>query len=163
MQFFNSLLSLFFLLLLIGMLNGIFWNFEFPLNLLAPISGATLGVFILNLFYKILEFTQTFVYFNTVQIILSYNLYALVFFITLIIGYLVIINDESRRKQEDNREEFTKRTIKERKKYHDSDRNLSWNDVEDEFKKVSLNIGKAVNKKFESKKEKDKKKQDKKK
>lgn len=102
-------------------------------------------------------------YFNTVQIILSYNLYALVFFITLIIGYLVIINDESRRKQEDNREEFTKRTIKERKKYHDSDRNLSWNDVEDEFKKVSLNIGKAVNKKFESKKEKDKKKQDKKK
>ena len=50
-QFFNSLLGLFVILFLIGMLNGIFWSFEFPLNLLAPMSSGVLGIFIVNLIY----------------------------------------------------------------------------------------------------------------
>jgi len=165
--FFNSLLGLFFMLFLIGMINSLFWNFEFPLNLLAPISGGILGIFIVSLIYKFLAFAQTFVYFDTLAKILSYNIYAIVFFATLIIGYLMIFIQENRRAENYPREErypkeeIKKKEIKEKvieeknKKPYKSE--FSWEEVGDEFKKVSLNVGKALNVAFDNKKKKDKK------
>jgi hypothetical protein len=171
-QFFNSLLGLFVILFLIGMLNGIFWSFEFPLNLLAPISSGVLGIFIVNLVYKLLEFAQTFVYFDTLAKILSHNIYPIVFFVTIIIGYLIIINEEYRRTGRNSREErkpkeyvnrkdmdnmkskIEDKKLEEKKSYKSE---FSWEEVGDEFKKASLNVGKALNKAFEGKKEKDNK------
>jgi hypothetical protein len=167
-QFFNSLLGLFLILFLVGMINSLFWNFEFPLNLIAPISGGILGWFIVSLVYKFLEFTQTFVYFDILNKILSYNISAIVFFATLIIGYLIIITEESRRadrysrEERYTREEIRKRDIKDKemedkrleeknKKSYKSE--FSWEEVGDEFKKVSLNVGKAINTAFDGKKE----------
>lgn len=175
-QFFNSLLGLFLILFLVGMINSLFWNFDFPLNLLAPISGGIFGLFIVSLIYKFLEFTQTFVYFDILAKILSYNISAIVFFATLIIGYLIIITEESRRadryprEERYTKEEIRKMDIKEKaledKRLEERDKKLedknkksyksefSWEEVGDEFKKASLNVGKALNNAFEGKKEK---------
>jgi len=142
------------------MINNLFWGFEFPLNLLAPISGGVLGVLITNLVYKILEFIQSFFYFDILDKILSYDIYPLVFFITIIIGYLVIINEENRERKTHPwiKEEIRKKEMKETKmpgefkeKKKPSDSYLTWEDVENEFRKVSLNIGKALNQLFEGK------------
>jgi len=179
--FLNSLLGLFIALFLIGMINRLFWNFDFPLNLLAPISGGILGVLIVDLVSKILGFTQTFVYFDIINQIFQYPISTIVFFATIIIGYLIIINEETRRKEEiypreekspreerkekeeEKKEQFEKeikeKEIREKVKEKNTSKesNPSWRDVEDEFKKVSLNIGKALNKPFKDK-DKDKKK-----
>jgi hypothetical protein len=162
-NFFNSLLGLFIILFLVGLINGIFWNLEFPLNILAPISGAVLGVSIVDLIYRILEFAQTFVYFDALNNLLSYNLRAIVFFATLVIGYLIIIIEVSKREEEYPREVLKKKYRKENiieekkdRKYAEPD--FSWKEVGNEFKKVSLNVGKALNRAFEGKDKKLKKK-----
>lgn len=160
-EFFNSLLGLFFILFLVGMINSLFWNFKFPLNLLAPVSGAVLGVFIVELIYRLLELSQTLFYFNAIARILSYKVYALVFFATLIIGYLVIFNEENQKgeglpKEEKTRERMTKKEIAHKKRHSESD--LTWEDVGHEFKKVFHNIGKALNSIFEPEKKKRKRK-----
>lgn len=147
-EFFNSVLGLFFILFLIGMINSLFWNFKFPLNLLAPISGGILGVLIVDLVYKILEFMQTFVYFEVIAKVLSYQIFAFVFFATLIIGYLIILSEENQLREKPSKEEKTKKEIKHKKK--SSEHDLSWDDVGNEFRKVLHNIGKAVNRLFGS-------------
>jgi hypothetical protein len=134
--FLNSLLGLFFLLFLIGMINSLFWNFEFPLNLLAPISGGALGVLIVNLVYKILEFTQTFVYFDILEQILAYPITVIVFIVTIIIGYLIIINDENRRRERHTKEEVKKKEMKEKEKSFKSD--ISTKEVKNKSKKKPL-------------------------
>ena len=148
-EFLNSLLGLFIILFLIGMVNSLFWNFEFPLNLLAPISGAVLGLFIVDLIYEILEFTQTFVYFDILENILAYPISLIVFFATFIIGYLIIFTEENNKAEKHPKEEHRKKEIKERKK--SSKTGLTWEDIGQEFRKVFLNIGKALNSAFEGK------------
>lgn len=187
-QFFNSLLGLFIILFIVGMINSIFWNFEFPLNIVAPISGAILGVAIVDLVYKILGYAQTFFYFDTLANILSYDIRAIVFFAVLIIGYLIIISEvgrgerryirEKRRKERYPKEYIDERKAKykmmddrrmderkmEEKKAEDirdkekpTESDFSWKEVGNEFKKASLNVGKALNNAFEGKKEEDNK------
>jgi hypothetical protein len=165
-QFFNSLLGLFIILFLVGMINSLFWNFDFPLNILAPISGAVLGVYIVDLVYKILGFTQTFVYFGDLAKLLSYNISVIVFFVVLIAGYLIILSEAGKREEKYPRkerypeEESERRRIKERiaekKSRKSSESNFSWDEVGDEFKKAFLNVGKALNRAFEGKDKKNK-------
>ncbi|MGY4884418.1 MAG: hypothetical protein ACP5NZ_02455 [Nanobdellota archaeon] len=158
-EFLNSLLGLFFILFLVGMINSLFWNFKFPLNLLAPLSGGVLAVFIVQLVYKIFGFTQTFFYFDLLGQILSYKIYGLVFFATLIIGYLIIFSEqnwtgESYSRGEVSKKELARKEIKEKKKTHEPD--LSWEDVGHEFRKILNNIAKALNRLFGNKNKKKK-------
>jgi hypothetical protein len=118
-----------------------------------------------DLVYKILGFAQTFVYFDALANLLSYNISAIVFFATLIIGYLIIISKFSKREERYPEEHIEKRRIKDKmsekkrkefvkdkRKYSES--NFSWREVKDEFRKVFLNLGKALNRAFEGKKKK---------
>jgi hypothetical protein len=153
-RFLNSLLSLFFILFLIGMINKLFWNFDFPVNMLAPISGGLLGVFIVQLVSKIIEFTQTFVYFDVLRQILAYPISTIVFFATIIIGYLIIISEAAKEEryfgeEKPAREENKKRKLKEKMKPSKSEN--SWDRVGDEFRRLFFNIGKALNKPFDGK------------
>ncbi len=157
-DFLTSLLGLFFILFLVGMITSLLWNFPFPLNLLAPVSSGALGVFILNLFYRILEFSQTFFYFSTLERILSYNLYVYVFFITLIIGYLIIFVEENNKRESEPKEKIEGKVKKEsvKKKIKEEDSLLKG--FKDETKKVFNNIEKAVRGKSKEKNKKVKKK-----
>ncbi len=167
--FMNSLLGLFIVIFIVGMINGIFWNLEFPLNLLAPLSGGSLGVLIVMLIRKMLEFTQGIVYFGAIDNLLSYNIYSLVFLAVVIIGYLLIISEERRKlegysggrigrderidnlkKRINDKVERTDRELKNNKKKKNS-KNSTWGEVGDEFRSVLLNIGKAMNGLFEKK------------
>jgi hypothetical protein len=149
-QFFDSLLGLFIILFVIGMINSLFWNFEFPLNILAPISGAFLGAFIVSLVSKILGFTQTFYYFDIFDKIFAYPISTIVFVAVLIIGYLMIIIEASKREEryprEERKEEEKKKDVKEKKKHAESSLDDSLKEVGDELRKVPGNIRKALNK-----------------
>jgi hypothetical protein len=91
-----------------------------------------------------MEFIQFFVYFNIFGDILLYPVYLLVFFATLIIGYLIIIIENTEQTKEHLRE-----NIKEKRKSQGI--NVTWEDVGNEFKKVFFNIGEAFNRLFEDK------------
>jgi hypothetical protein len=135
------------------MINNLFWNFEFPLNLIAPISSAIFGLFVVNLIYKILEFVQPITYINLQMNFQSYSIYTLVFFVILIVGYFKIINEESKREKKYPKKH--RRDIQDKREKNSS--NIYWEDVRDEFRKVFFNVGKALNRTFESKKRKNKK------
>jgi hypothetical protein len=148
-QFFNSLLVLFFIIFLIGMINSLFWNFSFPINLFAPILSAILSIFIVNLIYQIIKFIQIFVYFNglaNIDGLIQYPIYLLVFFTTLILGYLLIILEESHIEKEHSKDKTreNKRDLKNKRKSNGI--NVSGEDVKKEFRKVAYNIGEAINK-----------------
>lgn len=147
-QFFNSLLVLFFILFLIGMVNSLFWNFRLPLNLFAPIFSAILSLFIVSLTYRIFEFIQAFIYFNILEYFPLSSVYIIVFFATLVFGYLMLIAEEVKKAREYSKE--YKREIKEKRKSQGLD--ISWEDVESEFRKVFFNIGEALNRVFDDKK-----------
>ena len=107
--------------------------------------------------------------------ILSYNIYPIVFFVTIIIGYLIVVNDEYRnggryareypREERHPKEYVDNRDMKykiENKKIEDKNTRpykseFSWGEVGDEFKKASLNVGKAINNAFDGKKKEDNK------
>ncbi len=156
-DFLTSLLWLFFVLFLVGMVNALLWNFPFPLNILAPVSAGALGVFILNLFYRILEFSQTFFYFSTLERILSYNLYVYVFFITVVVGYLIVLVEENNRREREPREKVERKIKKDgvKKKIKEEDSLL--NGFKDETKKVFDNIERAIKGKTKQKNKKAKK------
>ena len=159
--FFNSIIVLFLILFLVGMLNDVLWNSGFPFALLAPISGAVLSIFIVAFFYRLWEFIDSYV--NSGAAIPIGLIYALVFLFVLAGGYFSLLFKSAKRG--DNfgdwnewkrnwHEERTKlrREMREsmRKMKHEgkSEGEVEWKDIGNEFKLALYNAGRSLNRAF---------------
>lgn len=145
-DFFNSNILLFFGMMLVGMINEIFWSFFFPFNILAPITSATLSIFIVTFIYRAWYFIDSYVHTN---IVLPSSVYVPVALIVLFIGYITILARQGKPKevyeQEAKKPVPKKSEIIKRK----PDEKVEWEDVSNEFKLALYNLGRSINKSFE--------------
>ena len=158
-NFFSTNISLFFIIFLVGLANDIFWNFYFPFNLVAPVISSVLSVFIVELFYRMWNFIDSFLY--TGFSVPINAIYVIVFMLTLLFGYLALLARGARRarekfweKEEKIMEEEEKRRseilerISQRRKSRSENR-AEWEKVGSEIRQVFYNIGKTINDAFE--------------
>ena len=76
------------LLAFIGILNEIFWNFSFPLNIPAPIISGILGLYIFDFVFKFFKFIETFTI-SGIEIPV-FEIKFIMFICIIISGYVVI-------------------------------------------------------------------------
>jgi hypothetical protein len=158
-NFFNSNLLFVLTLMFISILNEVFWSFYFPFNFIAPITSGALSVYITMFAYKIWNFLDSFLITGvTVPIAI---IYFVVFLISIIFGYLFILDRGGRPKedwgdlwnwQKDVWKKSEGRVAKFNKKSKKDE--VEWKDVGDQFKLFFYNLGKTFNKSFENKKRK---------
>jgi hypothetical protein len=158
-NFFNSTIGLLLIIFLVGMINDLFWNFKFPFNLVAPITGAFLSIFIVNFIYNIWQFSQS--YIHSGFYIPVYPIYSVVFLIVLGFGYFnLVIKERGGKDIRDYKEYHEKKNkekekiyqeIKKRRKEH---KKIEWRDVGNEFKLALYNLGDSINDAFDRKKDK---------
>jgi hypothetical protein len=158
-NFFNSNLLFIILLMFITILNEVFWSFYFPFNFIAPITTGALGVYITMFIYKIWIFLDS--YLITGIVIPIATIYLIVFLISLVFGYLFILDRGGRPKEDwgelwDWQKNVWKKSegkISKVEKKHVAKKadEIGWNDVGDQFKLFFYNIGRSMNKSFENK------------
>ena len=160
--FFNVSIILLLILLFIGIINDIFWNFYFPFNLIAPISSAFLAFYIIRFIYQFWNFLDS-SYIHSAAIIPIRLIYLIVIILVLIFGYLKILiwHGKSRRRWEDEEEDYYRNKLerKKQKLERKMDRvnrklkkEVEWDEVGDEFKMFFYNLGKSLNDLFDDKK-----------
>jgi hypothetical protein len=156
--FFNSNLYLLLAIMLVGMVNEIFWNSGFPAMLLAPISGSLLAVYVIMFIYSLWQFLDA-GYFKINAAIPIFAIYTLVAILTLTVGYLIVFlsggeapEDMRERMHELRHERWKKR--EERMAAELKKSKVEWEDVGDEFKLFFYNFGRSLNSMFEKKKKK---------
>lgn len=142
--FLNSNIILLLILTFIGIINELFWNFNFPYNILAPITGGALAVYFIMFFYQVWIFVEAYLNLNIAIPITS--LYILIFLLVVVIGYIVILSKHGRTREE--KEEKLKGRHDEMEKRKKHERNVEWEDVEKEFRLIFYNIGKGINTMF---------------
>lgn len=168
-NFLNSNIILLFILTIIGMINEIFWSFYFPFNIIAPITGSILGVYIVAFVYRCINFLDIFINNNSnimAAILPEETASIIVFWIVFIAGYLIILIRQGKPK-EDWHEEMKKwheqrwerKREKLKKKIEKLDtklgkKQMKWGDVGNEFKHLFYNIGKSINNLFDKDKKK---------
>jgi len=155
--FFNANIMLFLLMMFISMVNDIFWIFYFPFNILAPITSASLSIFVVVFFYRVWNFLNNYI---KADITVPAGMYTPVALLVLLIGYILILARrgkprEAYEKWVDKRAEAEKYSKAARKRPADE---IDWDDVGNEFKLFFYNIGRSINKGFEKEKQKEKKK-----
>jgi hypothetical protein len=152
-MFLNSNIILLFIMTCIGMVNELFWSFNFPFNVAAPITGGVLGVYIVMFFYQIWNFIN--MYLNLGITIRIGSFYFLIFLFVMVLGYVVILSRNG--KTREDWEERLKRRHKEmgKNKKHEGEE-IEWKDVEREFRLIFYNIGRGINSLFEGNKKKGK-------
>jgi hypothetical protein len=150
-NFFNTNILLFLGMMLVGMVNEIFWSFYFPFNILAPVASAILSIFIVSFIYRAWSFLDTF--FRT-NFVLPGSLYLPIALIILFFGYIAILTRKGKPKEEfdiDAKKPLPKGAagaVAQKKKL---DEQVEWEDVSNEFKLALYNIGRSINKNFEKK------------
>jgi hypothetical protein len=144
--FFNANITILFLITFVGMINELFWNFEFPFNILAPLTGGALAVVVIMFFYQMWIFLNQYI---NADISVPINiLYIVIASLVVVFGYLSILLRRGKTKEGEE-----KRKVKEKREFKETRRKrLDWEDVEQEFKLFFYNIGKSINRLFESKK-----------
>jgi hypothetical protein len=154
-DFFNSNILLFFGMMLVGMINEIFWSFFFPFNILAPITSAILSIFIVTFIYRVWTFIDSYVRTN---IVLPNYVYVPIALIVLFLSYIAILIRQGKPKEV--YEEEAKKPVPKKSEIikRKPDEKVEWEDVSNEFKLALYNIGRSINKSFESSKEKKRKK-----
>lgn len=146
-SFFNSSLIILLSMAILGMVNEMFWHFYFPFNVLAPITSAALGVLISIFIYKFWIFING--YLNIVVNIPIQTIEVVIFWIIIIAGYLTMLFRGGKpRYVRDEKYKENKINIKES---NENKKRVEWEDVDDEFRLVLYNIGRSINRKFESK------------
>ncbi len=148
--FLNINITLLMIITFIGMINELFWSFNLPFNLIAPVTSGILGIFLINFFYKVWNLLNG--YFNLNVIILTDLFYILIFLLIIVAGYIIILSRQG--KTREDWEERLERHKKHGKKDRHDDKDIEWKDVEKEFKRVFYNMGRELNKLFEPKKKK---------
>ena len=140
-NFFMENLGLAITILIMSIISKIFWKLHFPFNIPAPIFSAVFGIYVTTYVYKLWELMESMM---TVGIVIPINLiYAVVFWIVIITGYVSIFTKKKKREIEKRIE------VKLKKKNW-----VEWKDVENEFRLFLYNIGKAMNDSFERTEEK---------
>ncbi len=134
--FFLNNLGLAITILVITIITKIFWKFNFPFNVPAPIFGAVLGIYITTYAYNLWELMESLM--NTGISIPINLIYAIVFWIVILTGYINIFSMKKRKEIQKKLE------IKLKKKDW-----VEWKDVENEFRLFLFNIGEAMNDCFE--------------
>ena len=132
-NFFNANIILLLILTLIGMVNEIFWSFYFPFNIIAPITGSILGVYIVTFVYRCINFLDIFIKNNSniMTAILPEGIVSmLVFWIVLIAGYLIILIRQGRPRKEWHEQRWERKRGKLEKKMEKLDRKLGKKKVE---------------------------------
>jgi len=158
-SFMNSNLFFFFVIMVVDLINELFWSFYFPFNILAPITGSLLSILIITLIYKLVLLIP---YSDGILMMPFALLYILVPVIVLIAGYILIlirggrpkhVCDEEKKICLRERWEMKKRKL-EKKMRSKKGKKVEWEDIGDEFKLVLYNLGKGINELFEGKKRK---------
>jgi hypothetical protein len=137
--FLNANVMFLFILTCAGMINELFWSFNFPFNIPAPITGGALAVCTLMFFYQVWIFIKG--YLNLAFDVPIASFYVLIFLLVAVIGYIVILV----------RQEKPKEHIKEKLERGYKSKKIGWEDVEKEFRNVLYNIGRELNKLFKPK------------
>jgi hypothetical protein len=166
-DFLNVNLFLLLIMLVVGMVNDLFWLFKY--NIFAPLVSAVLSVFIVTFFYRITIFITAY---KGITFEMPLNIfYYIVPAVVLVGGYILIISrfipqkiylkeeNKSKISEEDESEEKPEKTKKkpaktEKKKKTET---ISWSDVGEEFKAFFHNIASVLNEGFKKKKRKKKK------
>ena len=149
-QFFNSNLIIFFTIFIVDMISEIMWVFNFPFNILAPVFSSVLSIYVVILLYRIL---QLIAFYTNTNINLPVGLITtLVSFIVLLVGYLTIIARHGK-----SEKDWEEKKGGSKKKMEKKTKNIEWEDIGNEFKKVFYNIGRSLNEAFEGKDKKKKK------
>lgn len=158
-NFFNTNIILLLILTLIGMVNEIFWSFYFPFNIIAPITGSILSIYIITFIHRFFDFLNIYVQPN---ISLPWNaIQSTVLWIVLIVGYIIILVRQGKPRKEWHEEikkwheqRWERKREKLEKKMEKLDRKLGkkkveWENVGNEFKMLFYNIGKSFNDMFD--------------
>jgi hypothetical protein len=145
-MFFNTNITFLFLITLIGMVNELFWNFHFPFNVPAPITGGVLSIYVVMFFYRVWNFLDE--YINSSIRFSMGPIYVCVFLITALLGYVTILSRQGKTRT-DWEEEVKRRGRKMKNNLKEKD--VEWKDVENQFRLVFYNIGRSINKLFEKK------------
>jgi uncharacterized membrane protein len=126
----------------------IFFYFDFPINIPAPIINGIGSIFLINLIFEIFAFIGGITQQDIFMILISFSvfIYPLVFIIVLISGYFLILAriKKKSKKESENENEFIKDINKDKK---------SWNDIEDEFRETLYEGIHAVKKSIVSEKD----------
>ncbi len=140
-SFINSNVILSFFLLFVGLINEIFWNFNFPFNLLAPVTSTIFSVFIITLFYRMWIFLDGYVHAGIS--IPIYTIYTVIALIVFIAGYMIIIASGGKTKEKvetDYQKEFKKIKRLSTKKKSD----VEWDDVKGQSKLLVYNLEETI-------------------
>ena len=88
-RFFNGTLILMLMILFVGMLNEILWTFDFPSNILAPLSASVLSMVLVTFFYK---FWKVFNAYIDPNFVINISLVYIVVAVTvLLLGFLTLL------------------------------------------------------------------------
>jgi hypothetical protein len=156
-SFMNENIPFFFLIMIIDMINDIFWSFYFPFNIFAPITGALLSIMIITLIYRLAAINPM----MYAALIIPFTLiYILVPAIVLIVGYILIVvrggrpkHAYDREKERDLKRKWEMKMKNMEKKCKRGDK-VEWEDIGNEFKLVLYNLGKEMNNLFAKNKKK---------
>jgi hypothetical protein len=150
--FFDSNIIFLLGITLVCMINELFWSFYLPFNIIAPITGGILGVYIILFFSKAWNFLNLYFNFNFAVPITAICL--AVFLLIVITGYIIILARGG--KPEEDLNEW-KRLHKEKLERNKKGKEIEWEDVGKEFKLFFYNLGKSINDSFEKPKKRKKK------
>lgn len=164
MQFFNINMPLFFILFVMGTINDLFWSFYFPWNMLAPVTGSILSIFIVTFLDKIWLFADSYIHSGfTIPIGLVTTI---VFIIVFISGYFYLArrgieheefwNEKEWKKWKDWKKGWYEEKMKDKHEIRKR-KKVDWGDVGEEFKLALYNLGDSINRAFDDHKKEDKK------
>ncbi|MCX6706564.1 MAG: hypothetical protein NT001_00260 [Candidatus Woesearchaeota archaeon] len=153
-SFMNENIPFFFLIMIIDIINEIFWSFYFPFNVFAPITSALLSILIITLIYK-LAVMNPLMY---AALIIPFTLiYILVPVMVLIVGYILIVArggrpkhayDEGKEKNFRRKREMKMKNM-EKGAQSRKGKKVEWEDIGNEFKLVLYNLGREMNNLFD--------------
>ena len=133
-MFFNANIILLLVMMVFGLLNDIFWQYSFPFNVLAPVSGAVLGVLIVTFICRMFSLTDSYLRIGSLPCV---AIATIVFFLVLIGGFATILVRGGKPREEWHEE-------KKRKRHGWPE----WEDVGKEFRMAMYNLGKSLEKAF---------------
>jgi hypothetical protein len=148
--FFNTNLILLLTMMVIALVNELFWRFYFPFNILGPVTASGFTLLIASFIYKFWIFVNTYLLIDiTIPI---GTIYIGLFWAVLLLGYALILFRKGKPKHASERE--VKEKVKEREE-KGTESPIGWDDVGDQFKMIFYNIARSINRKFERKDDKD--------
>jgi hypothetical protein len=133
-NFLNASIMILVLMMFIGLLNELFWNFKFPFNIFAPVISSVLSVLLIMFLYDMLLFIEG--YFNIQVIIPMDMIYLIIPILVLVFGYIIIFVRGAK--------DYMALENKRQRKI-DSQK-VEWDDIGNEFKSALYKTGENLNK-----------------